>query len=91
MAAGKAIVAPDQANVREILRDGISGLLFPPDNTSVMETAVVRLAKDEELRSRLGRAARAVIAERGLTWRNNALRVGAIGSTAAQRIRSDVT
>jgi glycosyltransferase involved in cell wall biosynthesis len=88
MAAGKAIVAPDQANVREILADGVSCLLFPPDDASALEDAVVGLAKDETLRDRLGRAARAVIAERDLTWRNNAVRVSAIGALAAQRNRS---
>lgn len=88
MAAGKAIVAPDQANVREILEDGVSCLLFPPDDTRAMEEAVVRLAGDGALRERLGSAARAVIAARGLTWRNNAVRVGSIGAMAARRVRS---
>jgi glycosyltransferase involved in cell wall biosynthesis len=84
MAAGRAIVAPDQANVREILGNGVSCLLFPPDETSALEEAVVRLAKDEALRQRLGSAARAMISERGLTWRNNAVRVSAMGAQAAQ-------
>jgi glycosyltransferase involved in cell wall biosynthesis len=88
MAACKAIVAPDQANVREILEDGVSCLLFPPDDTRAMEEAVVTLARDGELRERLGSAARAVIATRGLTWRNNAVRVGSIGAMAARRVRS---
>jgi glycosyltransferase involved in cell wall biosynthesis len=88
MAAGKAIVAPDQANIREILEDGASCLLFPPDDAQAMTDAIANLAGDDALRDRLGSAARAVIAARSLTWRNNAARVGAIGAMAAQRTRS---
>jgi len=88
MAAGKAIVAPDQANIREILVSGISGMLFSPDDTQGMGKAIVNLALDGALRERLGVAARAEIAARGLTWQNNAARVSAIGATAARRNRA---
>jgi glycosyltransferase involved in cell wall biosynthesis len=88
MAAGKAILAPDQPNIREILQDGASGLLFPPDDDAGVKSAVIRLASDETLRARLGATARSEIAQRGLTWRNNAVRVASLGTAAAQRKRT---
>jgi glycosyltransferase involved in cell wall biosynthesis len=78
MAAGKAIVAPDQANIREILAAGDSALLFDCDSPDAMTSAVLRLTNDAGLRTRLGSAARALIASRGYTWRRNAERVAAL-------------
>jgi D-inositol-3-phosphate glycosyltransferase len=85
MAAGKAIAAPDQANIREILASGISALLFEPDATESMEDVILRLANDAQLRHRLGQAARELISSRGYTWRHNAERVCMLGSEAIRR------
>ncbi len=82
MAAGKAIIAPDQPNIREALTDGDSALLFEPNNRAAMATAILRLASDADLRRRLGTAARRQIDERGFTWEANARRVAGI----AQRL-----
>ncbi len=82
MAAGKAIVAPDQANIREILVSGESGLLFRPDLPESLDNALLSLAKDDTLRERLGQSARALITSRGYTWRRNAERVTTLGSAA---------
>ena len=46
MAAGKAIVAPDQPNIREVLVDGVTALLFDPAAPDTMWTAIRRLAAD---------------------------------------------
>ena len=46
MAAGRAIVAPDQENIREILRDGETALLFDPSRPEAMWQAIARLARD---------------------------------------------
>ena len=75
MAAGRAIVAPDQPNIREMLRDEETALLFSPDAAGAMWHAVRRLAGDAALRQRLGAAARAEIARRDYTWRGNAGRI----------------
>ena len=75
MAAGLATVAPDQPNLREVLADGESGLLFPAGDGGALCAALARLVDDAELRARLGRRARATIEERDLTWRGNARRV----------------
>ena len=75
MAAGRAIVAPDQPNIREVLRDGETAVLFDPAVAGSMWDAIRRLAGDPALRRRLGEAARAEIARRDYTWRGNAARV----------------
>ncbi|MGC9268579.1 glycosyltransferase family 4 protein [Acidiphilium sp.] len=75
MAAGCAIVAPDQPNLREILVDGETALLFEPENWEALWRCIARLASDPALRARLGAAARAEIIRRDLTWAGNARRV----------------
>ena len=78
MAAGKAIVAPDQPNIRELLAHEKSALLFDPQHKAGMLEATLRLVADAGLRRRLGVAAKAQIDERGFTWRQNARRVAAM-------------
>jgi glycosyltransferase involved in cell wall biosynthesis len=83
MALGRAIVAPDRPNIRELVTDGESALLIAPGNAASLRAALQRLAGDEALRHRLGAAARRTILDRGMTWRHNALRVaGAIQELA---------
>jgi glycosyltransferase involved in cell wall biosynthesis len=78
MAAARAIVAPDQPNIREILTDGETALLFDPADEAAMWQAIRRLAGDPALRARLGTAARAELARRDYTWRRNADRIAAL-------------
>jgi len=80
MAAGRAIIAPDQPNIREILTDGETALLFDPAQADMsapsgMWYAIRRLAADAGLRRRLGEAARAEITRRDYTWAGNARRI----------------
>jgi glycosyltransferase involved in cell wall biosynthesis len=83
MAAGRAIVAPDQPNIREVLRDGETAALFDPTEAGAMWRAIQRLAGDAALRRRMGDAARDEIARRDYTWRGNAARVMAWASGEA--------
>ena len=84
MALGRAIVAPDAPNIREIVTNGVDCLLFDPEQPDGLAQALQRLAGDAALRERLGRAAIAKLAERRLTWRDNAVKVAALaaGDTA---------
>jgi glycosyltransferase involved in cell wall biosynthesis len=78
MAAGRAIVAPGSDNVRELLTDRETAVLCPggPNPcTEDLRDAVLALARDAELRRRLGGAARRRIFERGYLWEENARRV----------------
>ncbi len=78
MAAGRAIIAPDQPNLREVLEHGRTALLFDPAAPGALWEAIGRLAADGALRARLGEAARAEVLARGLTWAGNARRVAAL-------------
>ena len=75
MAAGRAIVAPDQPNIREMLTDGETALLFDPEQPDSVWQAVLHLAGDAELRAQLGVAARLQIERRRYTWAGNATRL----------------
>ena len=45
MALGRAIVAPDQGNIREVLTNDENGLLFRPDDDQAFRAAVERLCE----------------------------------------------
>jgi glycosyltransferase involved in cell wall biosynthesis len=85
MAAGCAIVAPDQPNIREILEHGRTALLFDPGEPGTQWTAIRRLATDPALRHRLGLAAREELERRDYTWRGNAARIVAWAEREGQR------
>lgn len=57
-AAGKPIVASDIGGLRDIVADGETGFLVPPEDREALIGAMRRLIDDEELRGRLGAAAR---------------------------------
>lgn len=83
MAAGRAIVAPDQPNLREVLTHEVDALLFAPDDQAGMAAAVVRLARDKALRAALGHAARARVVTAPYSWDGNAQRVAELASECA--------
>jgi glycosyltransferase involved in cell wall biosynthesis len=80
MATGRPIVASRVGQIADVLQDGESALLVPPDDAHALCDAILRLVDDACLRSRLGEAARRAAVERH-TWRQNAERVlGALGA-----------
>ena len=66
-AAGLPSVGPDLASVREVLQDGVTGLLFPPGDVNALAIALSRLATDGTLRKSLGERAREQVAA-GASW-----------------------
>lgn len=58
MAAGKPVVAVNSDGPRELIEDGVSGLLVPPDDAETLAIAMRRILKDRALAVRLGDAAR---------------------------------
>ena len=72
LALGKAIVAPRQPNIQEILTDDDNALLFDVDASSALEDALDRLVGDEALRLRLSDGSRSTIERLRLTWAHNA-------------------
>ena len=75
MAAGCAIVAPDQPNIREILQHERTALLFDPDVPGALWHAILRLLRDPELRQILAVAARRELEVQDYTWQGNARRI----------------
>jgi glycosyltransferase involved in cell wall biosynthesis len=57
-AAGKAVVASRVGGIPEIVADGDTGILVPPDDVTAFAQALTRLLGDAALRQRLGAAAR---------------------------------
>jgi glycosyltransferase involved in cell wall biosynthesis len=75
MACGRAIIAPNQPNIREILTDGQNAILFDPEEPGALWRAIRRLAADPEMRERLGNAARRTLDDRDYSWAGNASKV----------------
>ena len=60
-ACGRPMVAADVSGCREIVKDGVTGLLVPPGDAEGLADALERLARDPDLRRRLGAAARDLV------------------------------
>jgi len=63
MACGVAVVAPDAGGPAELLVNGETGVLVPPDDVHALAEALEVLAGDQALRSRLSTAAQLDVAK----------------------------
>jgi glycosyltransferase involved in cell wall biosynthesis len=88
LAMGKCVVAPDQPNIRELVDDGESALLFRPEDAGALARALETSAGDVALRSRIGSRGLAVVRERGYLWQNNARRALDMALTVSPSRRS---
>lgn len=79
LALGKAVIAPRQPNIEEILTDGDNALLFDASQPGAFEQSLTRLCADEVLRKQLATAAAATIDRLDLTWLGNARKVVQLG------------
>jgi glycosyltransferase involved in cell wall biosynthesis len=57
MAAGRAVVSTAVDGCREVLEDGVTGLLVPPGDAAGLGAALARVLEDAGLRQTLGRSA----------------------------------
>jgi len=57
-AMGLPVIATNIRGCRQVVDDGITGLLIPPRDVSRLASAIVRGAQEPELRARMGLAAR---------------------------------
>jgi glycosyltransferase involved in cell wall biosynthesis len=73
LAAARPILAPDSPDTAELLREGETASLVPPDDPAAASAALARLVADAPLRERLAKGA-AVLAET-LTWDRRAERI----------------
>lgn len=58
-AAGRAVLTTHTPGCSTFTRDGVEGLVVPPDDPGALAAAMARLASDPALVQRMGRAARA--------------------------------
>jgi glycosyltransferase involved in cell wall biosynthesis len=79
----KAVVAPAEPNLLEVLTDGDNALLFDDKAPGSFEAALTRLCTDPALRANLAQGALNTITRLDLTWLGNARRV----VTLAQSVR----
>jgi glycosyltransferase involved in cell wall biosynthesis len=71
MALGKAVLAPDTDNIRDIITDGKDGVLFQGENPEAMAEVIVSLLANDAAYERICRGARETVDSR-LNWRANA-------------------
>lgn len=67
MAFKKAVIATSVDGIPEIVRDGDTGLLVPPEDVEALAAALLRLEHDTAWRAELGERARALVL-RAHTW-----------------------
>jgi glycosyltransferase involved in cell wall biosynthesis len=57
-ASARPLVVTDVPGCRHFVRDGVEGFVVPPEDADALATALERLARDADLRRRMGEAAR---------------------------------
>ncbi len=73
LAMGRVVVASDTADCAQIIKDGTSGVIYPPgDETRFLER--MEQLRDAALRQRLGAAARTSV-EQAFTWERQAAKL----------------
>jgi len=75
LALGRAVLAPDQPNLREVLTHRVNAWLFDTNDPGAMHRAIEQLLAEPQTRNALSMAALAAISEGELTWERNAERV----------------
>jgi len=67
MASGSAVIASDNGQIHEVVRDGINGLLVPAGDADALARALIRLIQDPAYRQKLSAQARQDIIN-GYSW-----------------------
>ena len=67
MACGTPVIATAVSGALDMVEDGINGLLVPPRAPEAMAGAICKLLNDQQLRARLGMAARRTVEDR-FSW-----------------------
>jgi glycosyltransferase involved in cell wall biosynthesis len=57
-ACGRVLIASDIAAAREVIEDGVTGLLFPMGSPEALAAKILEASADPELRERIGANAR---------------------------------
>ena len=84
MACGTPVVGSDVGGIPFVVRDGVDGVLVPPDDPAALADALAGLLTDEALAARLGAAGREAALSRW-DWRMQAARTVEVHELAAAR------
>jgi colanic acid/amylovoran biosynthesis glycosyltransferase len=91
MEAGKKglpLVSTAISGIPELVRDGETGILVPPDDAIALGDTIARLAADPALRARLGRNARELV-ETEFSIESSTVRLAALFRNTCQRSEVD--
>jgi len=77
----RPVIAGDSGGVRAAVEDGVNGLLVNPINTEEIAETIIKLAKDKDLREKLGKQGR----ERAIKEFNWEKQVGKIHNTIIKK------
>jgi glycosyltransferase involved in cell wall biosynthesis len=75
MSRGRAILAPNEPNLRTVLKPGVDALFFDPQNEASFFSALRQLCADAGLRTRLSRPQPRPAAPVPFNWTENARRM----------------
>jgi glycosyltransferase involved in cell wall biosynthesis len=86
MAMGKPCIVPDLGPMRDVIDDGVTGIIFPRGDYEALKKALLMLVEDLILRNQLGARAKQAVFETH-TWAANARFVVqlAAGESSAKR------
>ena len=90
MAAGTPLVAAETGGLKEIVANGVSGVLFSPGDAAALAEAVLRIRTEPELAARLTQEARSALAARR-SWNGAAARTAAAYGRALETVRREPT
>jgi len=68
MACGLPVVASDLPGIREVVRDGMTGLLTKPQNAEDLAQKLLMLIRDRSLAEAMGKKGREAVTEMRLAW-----------------------
>ncbi len=75
MILGKAIVAPKQDNITEVVTDEYNALLFEATDSNAFNASIEKLLNDSVLAERIGENAKKSIIDQDLEWLKNAEKI----------------
>jgi len=67
MACGTPVIVTDVASLPELVQDGQTGFVVPPNDAAALRAKIETLRRDRALAAEMGRRARAAVLER-FTW-----------------------
>jgi glycosyltransferase involved in cell wall biosynthesis len=84
-ACARPVVATDVGGVREVVSDGVSGILMPPGEIAAISDALIKLLQDPNLGIQMGQAGRILVQER-FDMYNWARQLGNVYTDAMARV-----